>query len=620
MKLYSFFSLIIILTKYIIKCNKTECFEYSCEECESPEYGKCTKCFSEFKLVDGTCPCSDSSCALCKTGFAGYHLCFQCKDGYYNYENDCYCNIDNCIQCSENGCLKCKTNYYFNNITNKCEKNKENIICNDKNCKTCYSEEYGACKECKEGYKFEKGSCYELPIPYNNKCPNNYYLNEGYCYEECSGINCTQKYFSDYLCPINKCLICQEKKIKIFSNCDNSLHCTIEGCLNCISRDECVICSQGYYLIEGICKKCIKGCSICSNNETCEYCFSGYELDNNYRCTFTNNYDFNIDVYLFSKEILKSYDFPFEEPDFSFVNLSNVKLCDENCLKCNDNTGICLECDKLYILENNKCIRHCSDENCLNCKLLSNNLEVCLECKIGYFSILEKCEYICTIPLCISCSLLDGRDYCNECINGYKYDKKQGICKKSNNKILVLVIIFSIIALILIFILLLFFIKYKRRNSANQLGNIPIYANDNNLNRRRQILDSSGRAKLNNEELMDEFEIQKRKNEKGNQICQYCKKKIGKFVYDCGCIVCQEHNNINKIIENKEENKIEIKCIICKKNVNNIELIKKTCNICLEIKPSLAHFKCKCSFEVCKDCYVKCKMASDKCPGCREPI
>ena len=166
MKLYSYFPLIIILTKYIIRCNKTECFEYSCEECKSSEYGKCTRCISEFKLVDGTCPCSDSSCALCKTGFAGYHLCYQCKDGFYNYENDCYCNIDNCIQCSENGCLKCKTNYYYNNIKNECEKTEENIICNDTNCKTCYSEEYGACEECKEGYKFEKGSCYELSIPY----------------------------------------------------------------------------------------------------------------------------------------------------------------------------------------------------------------------------------------------------------------------------------------------------------------------------------------------------------------------------------------------------------------------------------------------------------------------
>ena len=621
MKLYFYFTFIIIISKYIIKCNKTKCFEYSCKECDTPEYGKCTKCFPKFTLVDGTCPCYDSSCALCETGFEGYNLCYQCKNGYYNYNNDCYCNIDNCEQCSENGCLKCKTNYYFNNITNKCEKNEEKIKCNDTNCEICYSEEYGTCEECKDGYDIKRGSCYELQKPINNNCPKDYFLKGEYCYEKCYGIDCPNKYFSYYLCPINNCLACVDKEIVILKNCDNSLYCTIEGCLNCFTSDECAICARGYYLIDGICKKCSKGCSICSNSETCEYCLSGYELNITNQCVMTNNFDFNIDLYQFNREILNSYYSYFEEPDFSSVNTSNLKLCDANCLKCYDNTGECIQCDKLYKLENNKCIKYCSDENCLNCKLLSNNFEICFECKSGYLLMLDKCQYICSIKFCMSCSLLDGKEYCNDCLPGFKYDKKSGICKKNNRYIYVYIVIIIIVSLaLLISLVFYFFYKYKKRNSLHRQRN-EFFDNINQFNRRaRQNLDTSGRANLNNKKLMDEFELQKRKIEKVTPICQYCKKKLGQFIYDCGCIVCKEHSNINKIKNNREESKEENKCNICNKNVNNINAITKTCNICLEIKPSIAHFKCGCAFEVCKECFVKCKKSDDKCPGCRAPI
>ena len=52
----------------LILINGNSCFEYSCEECQSEEYGKCTKCKYSFTLVDGTCPCENPSCALCRTG------------------------------------------------------------------------------------------------------------------------------------------------------------------------------------------------------------------------------------------------------------------------------------------------------------------------------------------------------------------------------------------------------------------------------------------------------------------------------------------------------------------------------------------------------------------------
>ena len=100
------------------------CFEYSCEECSSEEYGKCTKCSKTFKLVDGTCPCSDPGCAICTSGFSGLGLCIQCKNGYIYNNGNCDCPIDFCERCSKDGCLKCYSGYFYNSITKKCEKNE----------------------------------------------------------------------------------------------------------------------------------------------------------------------------------------------------------------------------------------------------------------------------------------------------------------------------------------------------------------------------------------------------------------------------------------------------------------------------------------------------------------
>ena len=103
----------------------------------------------------------------------------------------------------------------------------------------------------------------------NDICNNNYYLDEdNYCKKKCSGIEC------NYTCPSNECLVCVDDILFFFNECDNYDICTSEGCLNCITNDECIICTQGYYLLSGECKKCIDGCSFCSDNETCIYCLS----------------------------------------------------------------------------------------------------------------------------------------------------------------------------------------------------------------------------------------------------------------------------------------------------------------------------------------------------------
>ena len=79
LKIFLYYEIFFLLFNKNINCENTQCFEYSCEECLTEEYGKCTKCRNGFRLLEGTCPCADLSCALCETGLAGLHICKLCK-------------------------------------------------------------------------------------------------------------------------------------------------------------------------------------------------------------------------------------------------------------------------------------------------------------------------------------------------------------------------------------------------------------------------------------------------------------------------------------------------------------------------------------------------------------
>ena len=121
---------------------------------------------------------------------------------------------------------------------------------------------------------------------------------------------------------------------------------------------------------------------------------------------------------------------------------------------------------------------------------------------------------------------------------------------------------------------------------------------------------------LDEKNLSDEFFRQKTKFEE-SKLCQICKTKIGKYIGDCGCIVCEEHSKFKEIKKGVENNKI---CFNCGKTIKNLSLIKNNCHICLQEVPSVCHFKCGCAIEVCETCYIKCKKISKKCPGCRGNI
>jgi hypothetical protein len=221
------------------------CFEYSCEACESEEYGKCTKCKYSFTLVDGTCPCDNPSCALCWFGYytITISICKLCKIGHIRYFGQCICNILNCEICGENTCLKCKDSYYYNDNSKECIKaSPDDIKCADSNCKYCYTQEENTCYECKEGYYLKYGICYILnKVDIYGKCPNNdYYEVNSYCHLKCDGFQCNIKDEDrDYdKCISNECVMCKNNILEILTFCNNNKElCNIHGCMVCNTVD-----------------------------------------------------------------------------------------------------------------------------------------------------------------------------------------------------------------------------------------------------------------------------------------------------------------------------------------------------------------------------------------------
>ena len=621
-KCFFIFSFVFIIIQInFINCGNITCFEYSCAECDSEKFGSCTACRPGFHLIDGTCPCSDTSCALCTTGLAGLNICKLCKNGFYRMEDDCHCDVDNCEICEENGCKKCSEGYFYNSTVNICQKqddeDENKIKCDDENCDICFSEYKGACDTCKEGYYYEKGECVKNPEPNGTVCGKGFYFSDNSCERLCLGVDCSRNEFYYYTCPSNPCLVCSERELKIFTQCNNSNICQREGCLNCIDNDYCLLCDPGYYLLAGICYKCTYGCSTCNNNETCQQCLSGFKLTDEKTCQLNednlNDFDFSINKYKkYRNQLIKRY---YPNEIINEEEIDDVIECDSNCKKCYDEKGICKECNELFILQDNKCEKHCSNENCLDCYMRFGN-EVCSKCEPGYYVKNDKCVYNCSDPNCLSCYLLEGKELCTQCRFNYKLEDLK--CK-SKTRIMIIIYIVITGALFVILIICFFYYRKKLIERRRQLElemhrqNIIPYNMNMNMN-----LDASDSHRIiNKEDILDEFEKIKTNDEKGNQPCQYCNKKAGKFQCDCGCIVCKDHSNLQTVEKNGENIKV---CFNCGKPVKKVSQIKYDCNICLQKKIKVVHFKCNCSLVVCKDCYLKCRMESDKCPGCRSII
>ena len=204
----------------------------------------------------------------------------------------------------------------------------------------------------------------------------------------------------------------------------------------------------------------------------------------------------------------------------------------------------------------------------------------------------------------------------NECAEGYKINNMS--CTKKTNFIRVIIAVIGALLIIIGLISFCYYSKKKRIQLEQMRERIQNNVSNNEvIYNIRNDLSGSFRSSINKEELGEEYEMQKRKMKKGKITCMFCKKKPGKFECDCGCIVCKDHSTLKEM---QTEGQIYKVCFNCEKIVKKVNQIKYMCNICLQKKISVAHFKCNCALEVCKECYIKCKMNNNKCPGCRAII
>ena len=177
-----------------ILCNSTKCLK--CNNQTYLENGKCNQLTKEIKdKCLKTIPGKSNQCAIC-------------KDNYYKLNNNCYNCPLNCNKCNSFECLNCINNTFLN----------ENYTCSS----------YDLLKNCL--IKTNKGC---------NKCENNYYLLDRYCYEctpKCN--NCNEYYCyncsKDYILVNNQCI--HYSKIK---HCKKALNGKCIKCSFFYKDDNC---------------------------------------------------------------------------------------------------------------------------------------------------------------------------------------------------------------------------------------------------------------------------------------------------------------------------------------------------------------------------------------------
>ena len=146
-----------------------------------------------------------------------------------------------------------------------------------------------------------------------------------------------------------------------------------------------------------------------------------------------------------------------------YLNTTDSKFdkCDISCLKCNNPTNICIECNQKYykIINNNinKCVEFCPDKTWPNiaimtcsacdmsCGKCKDSTKYCLSCAENYFQLednINRCFDICPIKyvkddikkICKKCP--DGCDKCTmdniclECSESFFFNKLNSSCQK----------------------------------------------------------------------------------------------------------------------------------------------------------------------------------------------
>lgn len=409
------------------KC--TDCYEHyhydpssnTCTECPSnclqcDEKLACTKCNNTFyPNNDGGCTRCDESCYLCHDGTnacdecaIGYHFnefnrcvpcpehcercnstyCSVCSVDFYSKDGVCTPCADVCAHCngpSEDDCINCDDGFYFSDMHQTC------FSCN-KACSACRGPSENDCTSCATGYFQNYMGCSKCE--YNcRKCDSltnclecndgfRRYIREGdtdYDCQPCKNRGC--KKCDDSIDQCSECIDGFYPSPTDKANIYDCIKCP-NDCKSCSKNQQgqmtCNDCNNGFYLDNGICKKCESPCATCTNKNTCLSCANGFLFDGTSSCS---------------------------------------NKCSDECLTCESNPNKCTSCKAGYILSGTKCVQ--CFEGCKTCEEQWGEFG-CMDCFDGYYiqytmegKRCSKCN-----DECATCISTDEKG-CSSCAPGY---------------------------------------------------------------------------------------------------------------------------------------------------------------------------------------------------------
>ena len=309
------------------KCNSNQ-EDNDFKNCKKVENGKCLSCEYEFNLSeDGKCT-SSTNCAEVENG-----ECLQCSTGYFlTLDNRCT-TTEHCIY-SEiyYECKECEDGYYFNKNDKICYKFKPGF----ENCKsTSYDGNY--CFWCKNGFYGNQTD----HLCYSNKEKNNFY--------KCALSDTTGNY----------CIGCEDN---FYIGYEDHKCSKIDGCEISENEEKCSKCDERYCLnlkngncitnekIKNVEEKFYYRCKSTNEDGTaCGICLDGYELSDKGFCVDKIHCSVEENGICVKCKNNKAYSSCLNT-DFGCVPTSYMK-----CIECNNNLDfdICTKCPEYYILNDN---------------------------------------------------------------------------------------------------------------------------------------------------------------------------------------------------------------------------------------------------------------------------
>ena len=327
-------------------------------------------------------PCGDreiNNCKTCGTGILS-DTCAECDEKSFPL----FGNL-NCFKCNDKdygqvGCQGyCSSSQY---------EKFENVICEEKGCKTGYYNLNGFCTQCSMT---------------SDNCTN--------CTYELSSSG--KKEF--------KCLDCVgglNGDLRIWE-VDGRCHtCKIEHCLECeyikgTKNSKCKKCEKDYFIDD-------KGkCSQCHNKDIvggeCYYCPNGTQYSDRQNCSCHYYYTLNTNLPISCVHC----------PDY----------CDECTYDKAKDSSVCSKCFEGYHLDSNHNCINCQDSKCADCKLDAPNKPICTRCRSGFYfieSICYECPQHCS--KCIAqLSNINNLPKCSYCSPYYILNENTNICLKCPN-------------------------------------------------------------------------------------------------------------------------------------------------------------------------------------------